>query len=390
VEIVIGLVLVGLAIAGVVRARKESRDEVFAGLTPGLLPAPGQPVERRMLGRGEEPPIAVRFEPPVGLRPAPAGVIIDSSIDAVELSATLIDLAIRGWLVLKPILPSGATPGATKPTGWELHQVGQAPAELLTATEQAVLAAAFAHGPVSTVAELRAGHGLREAAQRLGEETAARGWFRPPSAGWLRSAGWLAAALGLATWLSGFAVVGLGAIAAGGVAVLGASRLGQPVTAEGYAARTQALGFRQYLATAEADQLRFEVGVDVFGRYLPYAMVFGVVDHWRTVFADALRADLDAGAEFAGFGWLALDNALTGLILVDLLTADAGLFDNLGEGFGGELGTDASGLSDGTDASDGDFGGDAGDGSGGDFGGGGDGGGWGGFDGGGFDGGGFD
>ena len=162
------------------------------------------------------------------------------------------------------------------------------------------------------------------------------------------------------------------------IAVAGTRGLGQPLSAEGYAARVQTLGFRQYLATAEAEQLRFEVGVDVFGRYLPYAMVLGVVDHWRTVFANALRADLAAGEELAGFGWLALDDALTGLLLVDLLTSDFGLLDNLGEGFGGEL----EGVDAGLDSSD--IGADSG---GIDWGGGGDGGdgGWGGFDG--FDGG---
>ncbi len=375
-ELFIGVVLLALGVAGMIWARRESRDEVFAGITPGLLPAPGQSAERRLLSRGEQPPIAVRFEPPTGLRPGPAGVIIDSRVDAVELSATLIDLAIRGWLVLKPISPDG---GQTRPNGWELHQVEPAPAEALTRTEQAVLDAAFASGPVSTVAELRAGHRLREAARLLGEESAERGWFRPPAAGWIRSAAWVAAVLGLVITWAGFTWAGLGALLGGAFILTGTAGSRPPLSAEGYAARVQTLGFRQYLATAEADQLRFEVGVDVFGRYLPYAMVLGVVDHWRTVFAEALRDDLAAGAEFAGFGWLALDDALTGLLLVDLLTSDFGLFDNLGEGFGGELEGADAGL-DGTEV-----GADAGEVGWGD--GGGDGG-WGGFDG--FDGGGFD
>lgn len=390
-EILIGAMLVGLAIVAVLWARRESRDEVFAGLTPGLLPAAGQPGVRELLARGEQPPVAVRFEPPAGLRPGPAGVIIDSRIDPVELSATIIDLAIRGWLVLKPVLATPDGTGPTRPTAWELHQVAQPPSEPLSPTEQAVLAAAFAHGPVSTIAELRTSGGLRDAALALGEETAQRGWFRPPAAGWVRSAGWAGGVFGLLLWMVGFAVAGVAALGAAAIVLFGTARLGQPLSAEGYAARVQALGFREYLATAEAEQLRFEVGVDVFGRYLPYAMVFGVVDHWRTVFADALHAGLDAGEEFAGFGWLALDNALTGVLLVDLLTADAGLFDSLGEGFGGEFGDGMDGLG-GMDGGDSGWGGDSGGDVGADSGwsAGGDGG-WGGFgDGGGFDGGGFD
>ena len=46
----------------------------------------------------------------------------------------------------------------------------------------------------------------------------------------------------------------------------------------------QAEGFKQYLTTAEADQIRFEEGIDVFSRYLPYAVVFGVAERWAKLF----------------------------------------------------------------------------------------------------------
>ena len=48
----------------------------------------------------------------------------------------------------------------------------------------------------------------------------------------------------------------------------------------------QSLGFRRYLATAEANQLRFEEGEDIFSRYLPYAIVFGLADRWARVFSE--------------------------------------------------------------------------------------------------------
>ena len=56
-------------------------------------------------------------------------------------------------------------------------------------------------------------------------------------------------------------------------------------TAKGRAALTQTLGFRQYIATAEANQLSYEERVDVFCRYLPYAMVFGETERWAKAFA---------------------------------------------------------------------------------------------------------
>ena len=51
----------------------------------------------------------------------------------------------------------------------------------------------------------------------------------------------------------------------------------------GRAVADQLIGFRKYLATAEADQLRFEEGEDIFSKYLPWAIVFGLADRWQKV-----------------------------------------------------------------------------------------------------------
>ena len=49
-------------------------------------------------------------------------------------------------------------------------------------------------------------------------------------------------------------------------------------------------GFRRYLETAEADQIRFEEGQDLFSRYLPYAIIFGVAERWAKVFDDLAKS----------------------------------------------------------------------------------------------------
>ena len=61
-------------------------------------------------------------------------------------------------------------------------------------------------------------------------------------------------------------------------------------TAEGSAVLAQSEGFKQYLETAEADQIRFEEAQDVFSRYLPYAIVFGVADRWAAAFEEVAEA----------------------------------------------------------------------------------------------------
>ena len=57
-------------------------------------------------------------------------------------------------------------------------------------------------------------------------------------------------------------------------------------TAEGRAVCDQVEGFKTYLATAEADQLRFEEGEDIFSKYLPWAIIFELADRWAKICAD--------------------------------------------------------------------------------------------------------
>ena len=71
--IALGVLIAALAVGFVVWQRRSRRDETFAGITPGLVPAAGQPEQRIQVGRGQAAPIAVRFEPPAGVRPALAG-----------------------------------------------------------------------------------------------------------------------------------------------------------------------------------------------------------------------------------------------------------------------------------------------------------------------------
>ena len=58
----------------------------------------------------------------------------------------------------------------------------------------------------------------------------------------------------------------------------------------------RSLGFRQYLATAEQDRLKFAEQANIFATYLPFAMVFGCVDKWA-------RALQDIDMQAATQGW---------------------------------------------------------------------------------------
>jgi uncharacterized membrane protein YgcG len=57
-------------------------------------------------------------------------------------------------------------------------------------------------------------------------------------------------------------------------------------TALGRAVCDQVEGFRTYLSTAEADQLKFEEGEDIFSKYLPWAIIFELADRWAKICGD--------------------------------------------------------------------------------------------------------
>src|SRR3970040_1294152 len=46
-------------------------------------------------------PVTVPYEPPAGLTPAEAGTLMDESVDMRDITATMVDLAVRGYLKIE-------------------------------------------------------------------------------------------------------------------------------------------------------------------------------------------------------------------------------------------------------------------------------------------------
>ena len=269
-----GLILV---IGGWVRRR---RDEVYVDLTPGLAPAPGQGGATTLTSR--RGPFAVQFTPPQGVSPGEIGVLQDGAANNVDVTATILDLAARGHF---QIIQDGKK-------DWRFER--RATDDPATAAESFVLDTLFLGGDVVTTDDLK--HEkyadlMTGAKSRLDADVTERGWFR----GELGQQRAVQIVIGALLLIGGIAATIIGAAVAGwglpGLAVAGIGLLaiilafgGRGRSADGSAVLAQAEGFKQYLATAEADQIKFEEGIDVFSRYLPYATVFGVADRWAKVF----------------------------------------------------------------------------------------------------------
>ena len=308
---VAALLALGGSAFAVRQVRRTGRDRAYLGLTPGLRPVTGQEVGSGY--RDKRTPVSVQFTPPQDVRPGELGTLVDEKADPVDVTATLIDLAVRGYLRIEEVPRSNPK---KKPKDWTLVRL-RLPDSSLLEYETRLLADIFDARSEMRLSDLKEtfASSMGTVQDALYDQVTRLGWFRsnPKSVrGRWTAAGIalivaagvvLAVAIGvgdseLSTSAQGLALVPF-AIGLVGVVVLVCAKHAPARTEDGTAVLAQALGFRTYLTTAEADQIRFEEGQDVFSRYLPYAIVFGVADRWARVFSE-LAAQ---GRAVAAPGW---------------------------------------------------------------------------------------
>jgi Predicted membrane protein (DUF2207) C-terminal domain/Predicted membrane protein (DUF2207) N-terminal domain len=299
---VLALLLGVLGVAGFVYRR--GRDRRYVGEIPGLAPVAGSVGTEEIRPWGESGEGPVEWSPPDGLRPGLVGTLIDEQANVLDVTATIVDLAVRGYLRIDE-LPRKGIFGSRD---WQLVQL-KGGDDTLLGYEAKLFAELFKGRNTVRLSELKRTFATDLAAVqgKLYDEMVYRKWYRrrPDST---RTA-WgvigffaIAAAIGITYLLARyttFGIVGL-AIVLSALALWWSSRYMPARTGAGSAVLARALGFRRYLATAEASQIRFEEGVDIFSRYLPYAIVFGEADRWAKVFEDLAAAQ---GTSMTGVPW---------------------------------------------------------------------------------------
>lgn len=278
----------------------------------------------------ERETIVAEYEPPEKLRPAQVGLLVDEHADTKDVTATIVDLAVRGYLTITELPSTGifgkkdwtltrlegrADPAALQPYERTIYDglFGRAVPDAVQAKVVALvqqLGDRFGAGtaiPLETPTDQVKLSDLKErfyttlakAQRELYADSVAQRWF-PADPQRVRQiyaalgcvaiigAGVLVFVLGSAF---GAGLVGLGAIVPA-VALLGiASRMPRKTRAGAELLR-RTLGFRHYMEIAETDRQRFAERENIFSEYLPYAIVFGCVEKWARAFAgiDAAKA----------------------------------------------------------------------------------------------------
>ena len=235
-------------------------------------------------------PVVIERQPPEQLRPAQIGLLLDERADPLDVTATIIDLAVRGYLRIEE--GSRKTLGFLDMGGkeWIFVQLDKDKAELLP-YEEKLLEGLFQDGSPAAFSDLKTKFSsyLDEAQDLLYVDGQARNYF-PQRPDKVRAFWRVRGALGLGIGLA--LVVGLGMafggglialpVALGGLVMLGLAGSLPSRTARGREMLRRTLGFRQYLTAAETERQRYNEQAGIFASYLPYAIVFGCVDKWAT------------------------------------------------------------------------------------------------------------
>ena len=279
------LVVLGLGILLLSRAiRGKAMDEQYSGLTPGLTPVSDD--DARIVKRDYDSPVAVQFQPPPGLRPGQLGTLIDERADIRDVTATIVDLAVRGYLRIDPVEPG------KKKTDYTLVKLREADGAMVD-YENTLFTKFFLSGDSVSLDSIKTTFAstLATVQAQMYKNVTQLGWFRgnPTTArtAWgFAGFGILAAGVVL-TWIT--AAIGPWAliplpIAFLGIMVMATTRAAPARKAEGTRVLAQTQGFERFLATADGNKLRFEEGSDIFSTYLPFAIAFGVADKWSATF----------------------------------------------------------------------------------------------------------
>jgi uncharacterized membrane protein YgcG len=268
---------------------------------------------RLWYARGRDPrrqPIVVRYEPPDGLSPAEAGTLVDNRADMRDVTATVVDLAVRRLLFIEE--RTHALPlGLWSSREFSLHRARASEEPLgLKPHERAIWDGIFSGQRAEVeLSDLknefyRALPGIRDC---IYEALVGRGYYarRPDE---VKRFFWIVAC-----------TVGVGGFAAAAVvskqggellgvppAIISAAALLSAVVVAAFGwimpARTVAgaralegvLGFEEFLSRVEADRVeRVERTPELFEKYLPFAMALGVEHRWARAFEGICRQPPD-------------------------------------------------------------------------------------------------
>jgi uncharacterized membrane protein len=251
--------------------------------------------------RGRDPrvgPVAVQYAPPEGMTPAEAGTLVDNDAAMRDITATIVDLAVRGYMVIEE-KEKDQMLGLLKNKEYVFH-LKKGPKEWagLKSHELVLLAGIFSNGLLPDVElsllENRFYKNLPDIKNSIFDGLMEHGYFqhRPD---YVRSAfvgGGIA--IGVVLFFLGNALSQKTGIAVApfliaalvsAAIIVGFGWVMSARTPEGVKALANVLGFEDFLMHVEVDRMdRIERTPATFEKFLPFAMALGVEKKWVGAF----------------------------------------------------------------------------------------------------------
>ncbi len=257
--------------------------------------------------------VAPMYEPPQNMSPAEVGTLIDDSLDPRDITSTVVDLAVRGFVKIEETNERHLL-FSSKDYLFHL-QKSREQWDSLRPHERVMLEHMFDGGVTARMSFLKNRFytavpvikqdvmaALREKGMYPVDPQAAGGYV-------VGAAVVIGVPFVLLQWLGivdffqsvVMAVVGIG------LAALIVILFGRQMTAkslQGVRTKVKILGFQEFMNRVDADRLK-RMPPDTFEKYLPYAMALGVEHRWAQAFKDILHEPPQwyAGPSYPGMMW---------------------------------------------------------------------------------------
>ena len=238
--------------------------------------------------------VTPRYAPPDGLTPAEAGTLIDDTVDARDITATIVDLGVRGYIRIEAGKPDEEVVFHGK--DYILRSLKPISEwQSLAPHEKSTLFHIFYGGQWTKLSSLhlRFYEAVPAIRAQIFNQLREKGMYRidPKRAQLYRLGGvaavfillWIAQWFGLIALADSWAWSALVIIISLAIAYLLGVKV-SPKTWKGMKTFTELRGFQEFMNTVEKDRLE-RLPHDVLEKYLPYAMALGVEHHWAGAFA---------------------------------------------------------------------------------------------------------
>lgn len=242
--------------------------------------------------------VAPMYEPPPGISPAEAGTLLDDTIHPRDITSTMVDLAVRGYIRIEETAEKVLLFTHKDYIFYLLKPREQWGAELAP-HERVMLENVFAGGAETRLSSLKNRFysavpvirqdimsALKNKGIYLLDPDSANGYSVVTGIGILIPF----AILQFVGWANFFSSIPL-LIVCGVISAVIWFLFARQMTAKtvkGARTRIAVLGFQEFMNRVDAERLR-RMPPTTFEKYLPYAMALGVEHHWAQAFAGIVR-----------------------------------------------------------------------------------------------------